>query len=211
MRIRVGRGGREGGGQKCKSVKVYTWPQKRSLPLQSRGMDHERGNQATERKTRPRGEALCAWAVQRWVQWSAMCSRNVVHNCLKDIIDLLEDDDGRAHILSVVRSEACRIAAAQASAHDSAPVVQANVTLCVAVSAPPPPPINVMLQVVVPRATTADVGSRNRQVQNTHGAGSDSVQLVWHHNGSADRCDGSQHGGSRYDDGGHCFFRQCGH
>ena len=80
-------------------------------------------------------------------------------HCLKDIIDLLEDDDGRAHILSVVRSEACRIAAAQASAHDSAPVVQANVTLCVAVSAPPPPPINVMLQVVVPRATTADVGS----------------------------------------------------
>ena len=76
---------------------------------------------------------------------------------LEDIICLIEDDDGRAHMLDVLRSDACRIAAAQTSAHGSAPT--ANVLLHVTVSAPPPPPINVSLQVAVPRVPTADVGT----------------------------------------------------
>ena len=79
-------------------------------------------------------------------------------SCLKDICDLLEDEsDGRADIISVLKSDACHAAAAQA---DSAPALS-TVTLHVTVSAPPPPPpsIKVVMQITVPKPSTADVGS----------------------------------------------------
>ena len=78
-------------------------------------------------------------------------------SCLKDVCDLLEDEDGRADIISVLKSDACHAAAAQA---DSAPALS-TVTLHVTVSAPPPPPpsIKVVMQITVPKPSTADVGS----------------------------------------------------
>ena len=78
-------------------------------------------------------------------------------SCLKDVCDLLEDEHGRANIISVLKSDACHAAAAQA---DSAPALS-TVTLHVTVSAPPPPPpsIKVVMQIAVPKPSTADVGS----------------------------------------------------
>ena len=78
--------------------------------------------------------------------------------CLKDIADLIEDEDGRAHILSVLRSDACHATAMQAPVNTAA----VNVTLQVTVSlAPPPPPptVNLMLQVDAPAVPTTTVGT----------------------------------------------------
>ena len=78
--------------------------------------------------------------------------------CLKDIADLIEDEDGRAHIVSVLRSDACRTAAAQAPVNTNA----VNVTLRVTVPlAPPPPPPTVQftLQVDAPAVPTTTVGT----------------------------------------------------
>ena len=78
--------------------------------------------------------------------------------CLKDIADLIEDEDGRAHIVSVLRSDACRTAAAQAPVNTNA----VNVTLRVTVPlAPPPPPptVHFTLQVDAPAVPTTTVGT----------------------------------------------------
>ena len=79
--------------------------------------------------------------------------------CLKDIADLIEDEDGRAHILSVLRSDACHATAMQAPVNTAA----VNVTLQVTVPlAPPPPPptVNLMqLQVDAPAVPTTTVGT----------------------------------------------------
>ena len=124
--------------------------------------------------------------------------------CLEDVVSLIKDDDGRAHILNVLQSDACRSAAAQASAHGSAPV--AHVTLSITVSPPPPPPINVVLQVAVPMVPTADVGTATESCSTRTAQAQTAPQLVWRHDSSADRHDSSQHGGSQYDDGGHYFY-----
>ena len=78
--------------------------------------------------------------------------------CLKDIADLIEDEDGRAPIVSVLRSYACRTVAAQAPVNTNA----VNVTLRVTVPpAPPPPPptVHFTLQVAAPAVPTTTVGT----------------------------------------------------
>ena len=111
----------------------------------------------------PMGRAEVAAVVQHVLQ---QCGAS----CLIDIADLIEDDDGRAHILSVLRSDACRAAAAQAPVNTKA----VNVTLQVTVPlAPPPPPptATAAVQVAFAAVPTATVGIatdnsvRNAKVQ----------------------------------------------
>ena len=52
---------------------------------------------------------------------------------LHDLADQIEDEDGRAGILSLLRSDACRAAAQAAAALDRAPAATVNVTLRVVV------------------------------------------------------------------------------
>lgn len=95
--------------------------------------------------------------------------------CLKDIADLLECDDGRAHILNVLRSDACCAAAAQAPVDAEAVTVTLRIDVEPLAPPPPPPPpptVNAALQVTFPAVPLATVGTttdsvsiRNAQAQ----------------------------------------------
>ena len=124
--------------------------------------------------------------------------------CLKDIADLIEDEDGRAHILSVLRSDACHATAMQAPVNTAA----VNVTLQVTVPlAPPPPPptVNLMqLQVDAPAVPTTTAGTATDSFS-MRNAQSQTAQWLY---GTtlAVQTDAATHsmvdGSSQYDDGG---------